>query len=363
MFLRLDEEEIVSKDSRNTRLALVAATFVAAIVMMMAWSGTDPTGDGIGPHPIAQAPAAGDARAAGSPSLLQRRSDQRAVKDPAAEDAQAAEYLRQQFGATIANKHTQIKAIEKLIGYLMKNYPDDWQQRVQAVLAQAFPGLAAQLYGQYQNMSAYNDWLRANREQLAEMSPGDKRAALRDARFRFFGADAAEIWEESLRHEQIYDAMDAIGQSTDTTVEQKLSTYLDAINQTYGEQAPEFIERRQTELMTNFLTLPSVQDDLHAMDAQAREGELDRIRGAMGLDEAARDRWHELDGQRDQAWENGERYMEKRDEITAAWQGDEQARRLQELRSQMFGDEAETIRGEEESGFFRFGHRRVYGRE
>lgn len=353
----------MSKDSRNRRLAIGAAALVAALVLLVMRSGTAPTGGGVAPQATGDLPATGEVHSEGSPAPSERGFEQRRGKDPAAADAQAAEYLREQFGATIANKHTQIKAIEKLLAYLMKNYPDDWQQRVQALLAQAFPGLAGQLYAQYQNMSAYNDWLRANREQLAEMSPGDKRAALRDARFRFFGPDAAEIWEESLRHEQIYDAMDAIGQSTGTTVEQKLSTYLDAINQTYGERAPEFIERRQTELMTNFLTLPSVQDDLHAMSAEAREGQLDRIRSAMGLDEDARDRWRELDGQRDQAWQNGERYMEKRDEITSAWQGDEQARRLQELRSQIFGDEADTIRAEEESGFFRFRHRRVYGKE
>ncbi len=278
-------------------------------------------------------------------------------------DAEAVSYLREQFGATITNKRTQIKALEKLIAYLMQQYPNDWQQRLEGLLAQAFPDLANQLYAQYQNMTADNEWLAANRSQLAEMTPEERRNALRDARFRYFGEDAAEIWEQTFRHEQIYDAMDAINQSPDATVDQKLDTYIDSINQAYGEQAPQFMEQRTTELMTGFLGLPSVQEDLHAMSPDARARQLDTVRAAMGLDDAALERWRELDAQRNAAWDNGERYMDERDRITEQFQGDEQARKLDDLRSRMFGPEADTIRTEEGSGFFRFGHRRVYGRE
>jgi hypothetical protein len=306
----------------------------------------------------AETAAAGD----GAPDFAPR-SDRRPGADPISKDAEAVDYLREQFGATITNKRTQIKALEKLIAYLMKQYPDDWQQRLQGLLAQAFPDLADQLYAQFQNMTAYNDWLAANRDELAAMSSAERRDALRDARFRHFGPDAAEIWEETFRHEQIYDAMDAINQSPDATVDQKLETYVDSINQAYGEKAPQFIENRATELMTGFLGLPSVQDDLHDMSADARARQLETVRAKMGLDDAARQRWRELDSERNTAWETGEEYMEQRQQIVDSFDGAEETRRLAELRGRMFGDEAQTIQHEEDSGFFRFGHRRIYGRE
>jgi hypothetical protein len=158
--------------------------------------------------------------------------------------------------------------------------------------------------------------------------------------------------------------MESIKDSHDTTIDQKLSTFVDAINEAYGETAPQFMERRQTELMTSFVALPSVQDDLHALSPEAREQQLTNIRTAMGLDEEAQGRWRNLDAERDSAWDKGERYMNERDEIVKSSQGDEQARRLADLRARTFGtDEADVIRNEEESGFFRFGHRRIYGKE
>lgn len=339
---------------------------VAALLMLgLLWRSLDS-----GPDPVAKTAAevAGaepsqTAGAASSPDVSSRRDERRPGVEPVNKDAESVAYLREQFGATITNKRTQIKALEKLIAYLMKTYPDDWQARIQALLAQAFPDLADQLYAQFLNMTAYNEWLAANRGELNQMSAADRRNALHDARFRFFGPDASEIWEESLRNERIYDAMDAINQDEGATVDEKLATYLGAINEAYGESAADFLERRQTELMTGFLTLPSVQDDLHALPADARARELARVRAAMGLDEEAQARWRDLDSQRDQAWETGEDYMDKRDEITRSTQGEEQARRLDALRAQTFGAEADTVRQEEDSGFFRFGHRRVYGKE
>lgn len=356
----------MSKESRNSRTAIGVAVALLLVVAGLYLRAKPETGasasrDGAGEQARSTLPtgAAGTAGASGS----QRRAEKPLGRDPLVADSETAEYLREEFGATIHNKRTQIKAIEKLIAYLMKNYPDDWQQRVQALLAQAFPGLADQLFAQYQNMEAYNAWLKASREELAAMTPGEKRDAMQDARLRFFGADAAEIWEESIRHERIYDAMDSISQATDTSVDQKLKTYLDAINETYGDKAPEFLEKRQTELTTNFLRLPSVQDNLRAMTAEARAQQLREVRRAMGMDDEALARWSELDGQRDQAWETGQRYMEQRDEITRTTQGDEQARRLAALRSSTFGSEADIIAEEEGAGFFRYQHDRVFGKE
>ncbi len=336
-----------------------------ALVGLLAWQRSAEVAPGVDGHEgdSARSQLPSGEPADSKPGELAPR-DRRPAMSQEAKDAEAARYLQEQFGATIANKRAQIKALEKLTGYLMREYPDDWRERLQALLERAFPGMGAQLMAQFQNMQSYNDWLKANREQLQQMTPDERRAALNDARFRYFGEDAAEIFEESLRQEQILDAMQQIEQIPEASVDAKLEKYVDSIRQAYGEKAPSFIENRQTELMNNFLTLPSVQDDLHGMAPAARQQQMENVRRQLGLDDDAIERWRELDAERDRAWDNGETYMEERERIASRYEGEEQARRLQELRQRFFDtEEADVIRGEEESGFFRFGHRRVYGKE
>lgn len=356
-----------SAKSRGTRLLLPGLLLAAMLALL--WQrgllpGVDGTGSGAD-SAATQDVAGSDGDGAAAARNGGRRQEKPLGQDPAAADAETVTYLQDKFGATINDKHTQVKAIEKLIEYLMKNYPDDWQQRMQALLARAFPGLADQLYATYQNMTAYNDWLKAHRQELAQMDPAARRAALREARTGFFGPDADEIWAESLRHDHILETVDAIRESpaTATTVDQKFEAFVGAVEETYGEEAPAFLGRRQAELMDNFLAIDTVQDGLHAMDEAQREQQLMEIRRGLGMDDAALDRWKQLDAERDREWSNGERYMQQRDEITSKYQGDEEARRLADLRSRTFGNEADIIAEEEQSGFFRFGHRRVYGKE
>jgi len=327
-------------------------------------AGSFGVGDG-GPDAAGEIVGAGGGDGTSSSPASGRRAEKPLGKDPAAADAETVAHLQDKFGATIHNKHTQVKAIEKLIEYLRKNYPDDWEQRLQALLARAFPGLADKLYATYQSMTGYNEWLKSHREELAQMDSAARRAALRDARLQFFGPDADEIWAESLRHDHILETVDSIRESpaTASTVEEKFEAFVGAVEETYGADAPTFLERRQAELMDNFLAIDTVQDGLHGMDDAQRAQQLTEIRRGMGMDDAALGRWRELDAQRDEAWDSGERYMQQRDEITQKYQGDDQARRLADLRSRTFGQEAEVIQQEENSGFFRFGHRRVYGKE
>jgi hypothetical protein len=76
----------------------------------------------------------------------------------------------------------------------------------------------------------------------------------------------------------------------------------------------------------------------------------------MGMDDEALARWHDLDAARDRAWEVGERYMAEREGLSAGTE-------LTALQDRLFGAEADIIRAEEASGFFRFARRRQLGRE
>jgi hypothetical protein len=106
-----------------------------------------------------------------------------------------------------------------------------------------------------------------------------------------------------------------------------------------------------------------VQQDLAAQPPDQRRQSLREIRTGMGMDEAAVQRWDELDRVRDQAWDQGQRYMRERQQLAAQYPAVEQEQRLRELQDRTFGDEAETIRAEEAAGFYRYGHRRRLGRE
>jgi hypothetical protein len=280
-----------------------------------------------------------------------------------AEDQAFIDSLRAKTAPHIHGKHAQIKAIEQLIAYLMAKYPDDWQDRVYDFLKQLYPDLADALYDKFQRLIRYNDWLRDNRAVLLKLSADDRRKAMWDARREAFGADAEEIFAAQRRGEQVQEALNALESAEGMSVDQKLATYLDAIHTAFGEDANYLIQSRQTEVMNSFLSVNSVQDDLHGMSSSEREKALYEIRRGMGMDEAALERWEDLDKQRDKAWDSGQEYMQERERIQSKYEGEEEQRRLQELQEDSFGDEAEIIRNEEAAGFYRYGNRRRYGRE
>ena len=288
-------------------------------------------------------------------------------EDPSVEDAPSdggfVAYLQNKFGRTISDNHTQIKAIEKLLAYLQHFYPDDWQHRVLDFLKRMFPDRADALYAQYQKLTEYKEWLHDNRHEIMKLSGHARSEALWDARYKIFGDDAYEIWQVAMKNEQISATLDLIQHSPDARVEDKLQLYLDSVRQAYGDQANHFIEKRQTELLTQFLSVETVQHDLLALPPEQQHEKLTAMRRTLGMDEAALQRWNELDRQRDAAWDSGRQYMAQRGEIVSRYDGEEQQQRLRELQSRVFGPEAESIRTEEEAGFFRFDHRRRVGRE
>ncbi len=144
---------------------------------------------------------------------------------------------------------------------------------------------------------------------------------------------------------------------------EKFSSYLTAINAAYGEDASAFMQARQTELINGFVAAEGIQRDLHAMPAAERSAALREVRRGLGMDEAALQRWDELDRNRDTAWDSGQRYMAERERIQKEYDGEDEQRELQQLQQQNFGEEAEIIRAEEESGFYRYASQRRYGRE
>lgn len=272
------------------------------------------------------------------------------------------QYFRDTYGKTIHHKHTQVMLVEKLMSYLIKMYPDDWVVYLYAMLREIFPGMENEIFDTFEKLHKYNTWLEENNSDLAQMSSKEKRDALWKKRYEIFGQDAEQVWEAEKRIEPIYNALDTINESN-MPFDQKLSLYKQSIQEAYKTNAENFVARKQQELMNTFLDVESVQKDLAAMTPQERKESLKEVRKAMGLDSAALQRWEELDQIRDQRWDAGMQYMQQRAELEKKYKGQELEKQLDSLRIKYFGDEAETIRAEEESGYYRFTQQRKYGLE
>lgn len=278
-------------------------------------------------------------------------------------DAKFVRELREKFAGVIHIKHAQIKLIEQVMAYLQRLYPDDWQDRVYAYLRTLFPDLAGALYEKFQQLVRFNDWLRDNRNTLMQMPAASRRQALWDARREAFGEDAEQIFAGVVRNERLQDALAGLESAENLRFDEKLSVFMDAVHEIHGANAGHFIQNRQTELMNRFVEVPTVQADLRAMPAEERSMALRQMRSAMGLDEAALSRWDQLDRQRDQSWDSGQRYLAERRRIESEYEGEARDEQMQALRQREFGEEADIIRNEEEAGFYRYDRERRYGRE
>lgn len=273
------------------------------------------------------------------------------------------QYFRDKYGKTINHKYTQVMLIEKLMRHLMQMYPDDWVVYLYAMVREMFPGMENEILDTFEKLYKYDRWLKDNNSDLSKMDTKDRRDMLWEKRYEIFGQDAEDVWAAEKQTEPISSALDAITNSNDMTFNEKLSLYKDSIKEAYKNSAPDIVARKQQELMNTFLDVDSVQKDLAAMPPEERKENLKELRKAIGLDNAALQRWDELDQLRDQRWDAGMQYITERTELEKQYKGSELDKRLDSLRMKYFGDEAATIKAEEDSGYFRFKQQRKFGME
>lgn len=283
--------------------------------------------------------------------------------EPPADEAALIAQLQERFGDRLHEPRAQIRALEKLMRYLQERYPGNWRERLRALLERAFPGLAAEMFARFEKLESHIRWLEDNQRSLGAMSAAQRREVLWAARYQAFGAEAEQIWAGERRAEQLGDSLAALDAGGGSVTE-KLERYTAAIASVYGEEAPRMLVQRGPELLGRFLAVESVQQQLRALPAEERRTALRSVRAGLGLDEAALQRWDQLDASRDAAWSLGERYMAERAAILAVGAPESQAQQLDELRRRVFGaEEAAVLAGEEAAGFFRYGQPRRIGRE
>ena len=282
------------------------------------------------------------------------------IKD---EKAKLVESIQAKFGSAIHHRHTQVKAVEKLVRYLKEKYPETWQDELQAYLQEIFPEYADAMIELFQNMELYNQWLIAEKQNLMQMTPQERRDLIWTMRESFFGEAAQEIWAESLKGEKVLNALVQINDDIESGDFNEHGEYfVSALEEAYGESASSVIENRRQEFVDRFLGLEQIQNQLHDMPNGERYAALSEFRRAIGMDEAAVERWTALDQVRDTRRDKGAQYMKEKEDLKASLSEDEYQLAIVDLQETIFGPEAEIIRNEEESGYFRFENRQVIGK-
>ncbi|HEX2574398.1 MAG TPA: hypothetical protein VH877_32920 [Polyangia bacterium] len=343
---------------KTTTLMTILAALVAVLLGLRWWSNSGRT----------SAPGAPGAAPAAAPALTQQAVPSIEAVTPAepaalpADLAKLVAYLRGRFGKHIDNPYVQIQMLEQLMRYFQEHNPDGWQADLLAAVRAAFPERYAQIAANLQHRIDYERWVKDNRDYLQRLGDKERGEALWNLRKRLFGDEAAEqIWASELRNQAVVDALKGIDTEKGLTLSDRLSKYKDSLQEVYQEHADTFLQNHRQEALSRFLDLDSVQQDLSALDAAAREAALRDIRKGLGLDKDALQRWEVLDHERDARWDTGKKYMEERATLAAKYQGQALETQLGELRTRYFGAEAESIAQEEESGFFRFNRPRKWG--
>lgn len=262
--------------------------------------------------------------------------------------------LRTKYGTRIAGVALQVQVIANLMDLLQKLYPGDWENRLLRILAAAFPQQAAELRDRYDALRHYNAWLKDGWPQLTFPDRESRQQALWDKRISLFGEAAYEIWALERREEKLAATLKELATST-APLQDKTATYIAGLRKTYGDHIIGPNAPHLTQNMTRFLTLDSVQRDLRSLPAEKRRETLRDFRKDMGLDAPALERWDQLDSERDTSRSTGSIYMGERARLESQYQGVEREQQITALQNRLFGEtEAQILRNEEASGYFRF---------
>ncbi len=279
---------------------------------------------------------------------------------------QIVNQLKMFYGKKISEKSTQANLIA-IRDLIMSTNPVEGKAIFYAILKRAFPDYADDIMNTLDKLDQYNRWLEDNKKMLAQMSAGERSAALWKERRELFGDDAEKIWSGDVlasdaRKEKVKDALTTLNKADNTTIDKKIEVYKDALHDAYKDSPEEFI-LGQTYLMAKiFFSIDAVQDELKKMNPEQRQWEMNNIRRKMGFTEEQVEEFGKRDADREQRWGNGLNYMKDREAIVKEFEGTVREERLKALREQYFQDEAKSIELEEKDDFFRFKRPRVYGR-
>lgn len=274
---------------------------------------------------------------------------------------QVVALMQQHHGDSLNSRLGQIDLITALLDYLRQSQPEDWRLVMQGLLEAAFPARAAELMQLAENHLEYQAWYAAGAADIRQLDPDTRMEVLMEHRADIFGKEVAEeLWQHQIRDYQMAKAMDRITADTERPLTARLEELTKLVRDTYPQAA---IDNQSMAMGDSFANkfMAASQADLRAMPVHQRRETIANIRRSLGYSERAVENLARLDRKRDQRWQAGDQYMAQRQEITANYEGEERERRLAEARRTLLGAEADSIRKEEEAGYFRYQQERSYG--
>jgi len=274
--------------------------------------------------------------------------------------------LRDLYGRTIADKSVQA-SILPIRNFVMNLHPGNGRTYFHDILKRAFPEYADEIMQTLDKLDQYDLWLARNKERLQKMTARERLAAMEEKRKELFGRDAEKIWTEDVlaseaRKAKMQDVLALLDESRGLSMDQKLDAYRRSLHETYDGTAESFITKQGVILSKVFFSLDSVQQELNQMSPGERQEEINRIRAKMGFTEQQVETMAKRDADNAGRWAAGLKYMEKREAVVQQYEGQERETKLTELRSEYFGDEANTIALEEKDNFYRFKRPHIWGR-
>ncbi|MBP1710700.1 MAG: hypothetical protein H6Q49_902 [Deltaproteobacteria bacterium] len=274
--------------------------------------------------------------------------------------------LKKYYGSTIGKKSTQAEIIS-IRDFVMGLRPEKGKDYFYNILKRAFPQYADEIMKTMEKLDLYNRWLSDNRDQLMKMTASERLAAMWKKRKELFGEDAEKIWSGELlateeRKAKMQDTLAELNKSRDMSLGAKLGEYKRVLKETYSGTAEEFILNQGGLLSKVFFSLDSVQEELNNLSPAQRQQEINRLRAEMGMTERQVESMARRDADNASRWDTGLQYMEKREAVLKQYEGQEQENKLNDLRKEHFGDEANTIALEEKDGFYRFKRPHIWGR-
>jgi len=280
-------------------------------------------------------------------------------------EAELAARLQSSYGEQIQDLSVQASLMKVKIN-IQNHYPKDGMSHFSRVIFLAFPSHAESILSIIKRLGIYNEWLDDNQTKLDNLSPLELNGTLWQKRKELFGSDAEIIWSkdrEQMMQKQVrmQDLIHRLGQANDISFDEKLYQLQTSIAETY-EGTAQAIEINGGLIAQVFFGLESVQQELQQLSPEERQNQINHARRTLGYNDEQIAHLQKKDGERNKRWSNGTNYMSERKVLSNNLEGDQLEDALSVLREKYFKHEANTIRQEEESDFWRYERRRIYGR-
>jgi len=273
--------------------------------------------------------------------------------------------LLAEYRDVISSVVAQVSLMD-LRAFVIDSFPEDGLALFEEIIRAAFPELADDILASIALMDQYDQWLLDNMLALNDMYPLEKNGRVWEKRTELFGEHAREIWSDELsaaeeRQENMQKTLSLLNKADDTDINERLFMLKSAMEENYDDTM-ESLVFGQGLLSKVFFGLESVQKDLHAMEPEARQEQINSVRRNLGFTEEQIAKAEQVDQAKDKRWQNGYQYMAEKQALISSYHGDDLESEIDKLREKYFKHEALTIRLEEGDEFFRFKRPRLYGR-